>query len=68
MDKTNDRISVSAWLKQSLEYLAGERDEAPAGFPVSLGNWVFWAIWWGLLALAIFVFSGQSSKFIYIDF
>ena len=27
-----------------------------------------WGIWWGILTLVILIFSGQSSKFIYIDF
>jgi len=68
LDNAGNGVSVLEWFKQALEYLGGERDEAPAGFPISLGNWVLWAIWWGALALLIFVFSGQSSKFIYIDF
>ena len=68
MDNTAGRITTLEWIKQAVEYLGGERDEPPPGLPVSLGNWFFWAIWWGALALVIFVFSGQSSKFIYIDF
>jgi len=56
------------WLKAFFEYLGGARDEAPPGFRVTLANWLFWGLWWGLLALLTFVFSGQSSKFIYIDF
>jgi hypothetical protein len=57
-----------AWCESLLEYLAGERDEAPAGFPVHLGNFWFWGIWWCVLIAIVFIFSGQSSKFIYIDF
>lgn len=68
MDDAESSMTTFEWFKQALEYLGGERDEPPAGFPISLGNWVFWAIWWGALALLIFAFSGQSSKFIYIDF
>jgi hypothetical protein len=56
------------WAKGLAEYLAAERDQAPAGFPITLGNWLFWGLWWAALAILIFVFSGQSSKFIYIDF
>jgi hypothetical protein len=55
-------------MKQALEYLAGEQDEAPAGFGVTLANWWFWALWWGAMLFLIYAFSGQSSKFIYIDF
>jgi len=55
------------WIKHLLEYLGGEKDTPPAGFPVSLYSY-WWGIWWGLLACAILIFCGQSSKFIYIDF
>jgi hypothetical protein len=56
------------WLKLLLEYLGGAQDEPPPGFPVALSNVWFWGLWWGILAALIFIFSGQSSKFIYIDF
>jgi hypothetical protein len=68
LDKADTSTTTLEWCKRAIEYLGGEIDEPPAGFPISLGNWAFWAIWWGALALLIFVFSGQSSKFIYIDF
>jgi hypothetical protein len=69
-DKTlNDKRSgVLEWVTQALDYFGGARDEAPRGLPVTLGNWMFWALWWGAMAVAIYVCSGQSSKFIYIDF
>jgi len=56
------------WLQQALEYLGGERDEPPVAFRATLSNFLFWGIWWSILAGVVFVFSGQSSKFIYIDF
>ena len=56
------------WIKAAAEYLAGEQDEPPRGFSVTAGNWLFWGLWWAALAIVIFVFSGQSSKFIYLDF
>jgi hypothetical protein len=56
------------WIKHLLEYLGGEQDDAPPEFPVALSNVWFWGLWWGLLAGLIFIFSGQSSKLIYIDF
>jgi len=55
-------------MQHLLEYLGGSQDEPPPGFPVSLSNAVFWGLWWGVLTVVILVFSGQSSKFIYIDF
>jgi len=61
-------MSRLAWCQNFLEYLAGEKDAPPAGFPVALCNFLFWGIWWSILVLIIYVFSGQSSKFIYIDF
>lgn len=56
------------WLKHALDYVGGAQDEPPSGFPIRLNHWWLWALWWGALGLAIYVFSGQSSKFIYIDF
>jgi len=56
------------WCQNFLEYLAGEKDEAPEGFAVTLSNFLFWGIWWCVLLGIMFIFSGQSSKFIYIDF
>jgi hypothetical protein len=67
----NKTIKASAgleWIMQLLEYLAGEVDEPPVGLPLLLKNWWFWTLWWAAMALLIFAFSGQSSKFIYIDF
>ncbi|OJH40112.1 hypothetical protein [Cystobacter ferrugineus] len=54
------------WLKAMLEYLGGVTDAPPDGSrplsPLELG------LFWGLLMCAILAFSGQASKFIYIDF
>jgi hypothetical protein len=56
-------MNVAIWIT----LLGGSRDEAPARFPRA-PKVLFWGIWWGALAIAIYVFCGQSSKFIYIDF
>jgi hypothetical protein len=60
-------MGMLEWTRQMLEFLGGSRDQAPAGFPVPR-NPVLWGIWWASLSLVIYVFCGQSSKFIYIDF
>ena len=53
--------------RESMEYLAGQRDNAPgplARIPV----WILrTAVWLAAITL-IYAFCGQSSKFIYIDF
>jgi hypothetical protein len=50
-----------------LEYLGGERDDAPLFLQGGFGLAMRCAVW--VLAIAlIYAFSGQSSKFIYIDF
>jgi hypothetical protein len=49
--------------KAVCEYLEGARDR----LKVLASPW-FQGLWWGLLAGAILLFSGQTSKFIYIDF
>lgn len=55
------------WLKAVCEYVGGERDVPPDGLPLGLDS-LWWGLWWGVLVCVIFVFGGQSSKFIYIDF
>jgi hypothetical protein len=54
--------------KAILEYAGGVVDQPP--FPPF--SWItsglLWGIWWAVLILLIVAFSGQSSKFIYIDF
>jgi hypothetical protein len=59
--------AVVRWLKQFIEYVGGAVEQAPSGFPIALTS-AWWGVWWGLLALAIVVFCGQTTKFIYIDF
>lgn len=61
-------MTILQWLQLILEYFGGSRDEAPPRFPIALSNSVFWGLWWAFLSLLIYIFSGQSSKFIYIDF
>ena len=56
------------WWQNVLEYLAGERDTSPNSFTIGFSNFLFWGIWWSILIGIVFIFSGQSSKFIYIDF
>jgi len=60
-------MNVLIWVTETLEFLGGSRDEAPAGFP-TLPKAVLWGLWWGALLVVIYIFCGQSSKFIYIDF
>jgi hypothetical protein len=50
-----------------LEYLGGQRDSVPEGFPPRRG-WLVRGLWWGLMAVLIAIFCGQGSKFLYIDF
>jgi len=53
--------------KAVCEFLEGAREEPPPRFEKLASPWVQ-GLWWGLLAGAILLFSGQTSKFIYIDF
>jgi hypothetical protein len=54
--------NMQAWL----EYLGGARDTSPTGGTPSSA--LFWAAWWTALLLWVWIFSGQTSRFIYIDF
>jgi hypothetical protein len=60
-------MRLLTWLTQFLEFFGGARDTAPEGFP-AIANPLLWGIWWGVLSLVVYIFCGQSSKFIYIDF
>jgi hypothetical protein len=53
--------------KALCEFLQGSTETPP---PTLRNLWspMWRGIWWGLLAGAILLFCGQSSKFIYIDF
>lgn len=55
-------------LKSGLEYLGGVKEDSPESLPKWLQSPWWWGIWWAALILLILMFSGQSSKFIYIDF
>jgi hypothetical protein len=60
-------MNTLIWLKSVLEYLGGSREEPPAHLE-KLASPLVQGLWWGLLAGAILLFCGQTSKFIYIDF
>jgi hypothetical protein len=53
--------------RAGIEYLCGERDDAPR---LLTGRWTWLArcAVWALAVVLIYAFCGQSSKFIYIDF
>jgi len=54
-------------VRDGIEYLCGERDDAP---PLLRGRWTWIArcAVWAFAIVLIYAFCGQSSKFIYIDF
>jgi len=54
-------------IQSILEYLGGSQEEPPFPFR-KLASPIVQGLWWGLLAGAILLFCGQTSKFIYIDF
>jgi hypothetical protein len=56
-----------AWFKDLCDYLEGARDAPPAELTLPLTS-PLWGLWWAVLLIIILVFSGQTSKFIYIDF
>ena len=61
-----DETSLKARLRGTpIESLQG--DEDLTGKTVRMG-WICRGLWWGVLAALIILFSGQTSKFIYIDF
>ena len=61
-------------IKMLCEYLGGSRNELTPSLHHSTTPSIHWfsslwrGLWWALLAGAILLFCGQTSKFIYIDF
>jgi hypothetical protein len=56
------------WFKQLFDYLGGAADSPSPDAPAFVSNPVFLGLWWGVLIILVMLFSGQTSKFIYIDF
>jgi hypothetical protein len=56
------------WWKQLLDYFGGAADSPPEDSPTWLTHPAVRGLWWGFLLLLVILFSGQTSKFIYIDF
>ena len=61
-------VETLLWIKHLIDYVAGAADEPPPGAPSFVTSAVFVGIWWAALLVMITIFSGQTSKFIYIDF
>ena len=54
-------------MRAILEYLGGAQDEGPFVLPARYQTLIRCTVWIFSIVL-IYFFSGQSSKFIYIDF
>jgi hypothetical protein len=54
-------------LKAICEYMGGSREQLPPRAAAWCSPWLR-GLWWALVAAAILLFCGQTSKFIYIDF
>lgn len=55
-------------VRDVLEYMGGVTEELPVKAPAWMSGPIWWGAWWALLILLTLCFSGQTSKFIYIDF
>lgn len=55
-------------LKSLCEYIGGSAENPPPAARWMVSTWWWRGLWWGLLAILICMFCGQTSKFIYIDF
>ena len=55
-------------VRSLLEYLGGVTEQAPARWRPWVQGPLWWGLWMAALILLVLVFSGQTSKFIYIDF
>jgi hypothetical protein len=62
---------ILRWLleiKATLEYLGGVTEQPPGPRLGWMQEPIWWGVWWAVLILLTLCFSGQTSKFIYIDF
>jgi hypothetical protein len=55
-------------IKATLEYLGGVTERPPGPRLSWMQGPIWWGLWWAALILLTLCFSGQTSKFIYIDF
>jgi len=55
-------------VKATLEYLGGVTEQLPVERLGWMQSPIWWGVWWAVLILLTIAFSGQTSKFIYIDF
>jgi hypothetical protein len=55
-------------LKATLDYLGGVTEEPFIKHLDWMRGPIWWGLWWAVLLLLTLSFSGQTSKFIYIDF
>ena len=66
-----DSLTMSQFLKNVkavLEYAGGVIAEPPFPAVAGMKGSLWWGLWWAILIVLIVTFSGQTSKFIYIDF
>jgi hypothetical protein len=61
-------VQLLSKMKAILDYLGGVNGDLPVESLGWMRSPLFWCLWWATLILLIAVFSGQTSKFIYIDF
>jgi hypothetical protein len=55
-------------IKATFEYLGGVAEQSPGPWLSWMQGPIWWGLWWAALILLTLCFSGQTSKFIYIDF
>ncbi|HWF19484.1 MAG TPA: hypothetical protein VG754_09450 [Verrucomicrobiae bacterium] len=55
-------------IKSFCDYIGGSGENPPPEIGWLISQWWWRGLWWGMLAIVICAFCGQTSKFIYIDF
>jgi hypothetical protein len=60
-------IRILDEVRAALEFAGGVVEQPPLRKPW-MRSAVWWGFWWAVLLLLVLSFSGQTSKFIYIDF
>ena len=61
-------LRIIEYVRALLDFVGGVQSKLPSRVSSWLDSPIWWGVWWAVLALLVLAFSGQSSRFIYIDF
>ena len=61
-------LQAIGYTRALFDFIGGVRADPPSRAVGWLSSPLVWGVWWAFLVLVVLAFSGQASRFIYIDF